>query len=123
DPIPDGTVCVTGGIVDFETASHVAAVDTPMRVDAYDPLALLGNPNVAPLDENLVGAGCYTLALPLPPNHIVEVTLSNGPAPGTPALVTSAVATGMTPGEHYRIDVYRVHHATFDDWAAADGTI
>jgi hypothetical protein len=115
--------CVSGNLYDFATGMQVAPGGRPLRVAVYDPIAFLGNPEVAPIAETTTTAGCFALPF-TPPGQIMVVAVSDPAAgPGAlPPLSRGAVGAAIANGHVYKMDGFVVERALVDGWSANGGS-
>jgi hypothetical protein len=126
DPIPAGEICLTGGIVDFQTGMHVmgGASSRPLQIGAYEPLGFISNPTGAmPIASDPASTkGCYTFVLPTPASGLVALGVQDpttGPGANPPLVIGAAGAT-VVSGQKYDLDGYLVLKSTLDGYAAVN---
>jgi hypothetical protein len=124
-PIPPDAVCLTGGIVDFQTGMHVTggASSRPLRIGVYEPLAFLNNPTTTmPLAEDpSTTNGCFTFVVKTPASNLLAVAVQDpvGATRPMPLAVSGAGAT-VVSGAKYNVDTFLVTQATLDSYAAVN---
>lgn len=123
-PIPPGSVCVTGGVVDLSTMKHLPNDGSarPLRIGVYEPLGFFDNPNVAPLSENTsTSSGCFTFTVPVPASSALVVAAQD-PVGTTPTAPLTIGTSGLSivAGQKYQVDGYMVKKSLVDNWSAAD---
>jgi hypothetical protein len=122
-PIPADSVCVTGGVVDFQSNMHVTggASSRPLRIGAYEPLAFLANPTSTPplAEDPSTTNGCFTFLVKTPASNLVALAVQD-PVGSTPAMPLAVGGSGATvvSGHKYQVDAYLVLQATLDAYAA-----
>jgi hypothetical protein len=128
NPIPAGEICVTGGIVDFQTGMHVmgGASSRPLQIGVYEPLGFISNPGAAtPLVSDAASnKGCYTFVLPTPMSGLIALGVQD-PATGpgaNPPLVIGAAGATVVSGQKYNLDGYLILKSTLDGYAAVNPT-
>jgi hypothetical protein len=125
-PIPAGQICVTGGVVDFQTGMHVmgGASSRPLQIGVYEPLGFIANPAGAmPLaSDDASTRGCYTFVVPAPSSGLIALGVQDPTSgPGTnPPLALGAAAASVVAGQRYEFDGYLVLKSTLDGYAAAN---
>jgi hypothetical protein len=122
-PIPAGSVCITGGVVDLATSRHLPTDGTarPLRIGVYEPLSVFSNPNVAPLAEETSSTrGSFTFTIPAPASGLAVVVRDPQGETPTDPLAVGAVGASVFAGYRYQIDAFMVKKSLLDNWSAAD---
>jgi hypothetical protein len=124
-PPGTGQICITGGVVDFETGQHVMPGGRPLRFAAFEPLAFLADPGSAPLAEDPSSTkACFTLTLPAPSSGLVAIAVSdpvNGAPMGMLPLALGGVGAPVTAGNVYHVDGILATRKRLADWSTQSG--
>jgi hypothetical protein len=120
-----GQICVTGGVVDFETGLHLMPGGRPLRFAAFEPLAFLGNPASAPLAEDPSSTqGCYTLTIPAPQSGLIAIAVTDpagGALAGMLPLAIGGSGAAVTAGEVFHVDAVMATQKRLADFSTQGG--
>jgi hypothetical protein len=118
-----GKICVSGKLYNWADQKDLSTGGGPnLRVAAYEPLAFLGDPTVAPLAEDVGQKGCFTFPdLPAPASRLIAIAV--GDPKGTMPLQHQLAGVGaqITPGQAYKVDAFVVPKALVDGWSSTAG--